>query len=93
MSPATRPDCTFEPGEDMLVLTRNAAPRVDIANAPLVFAGHGVVAPELGWDDYAGLDVRGRIVVVLTNDPDHGQESGPFGGPGAELLRTDQRQG
>jgi Zn-dependent M28 family amino/carboxypeptidase len=76
----TRPDCAFEPGEDMLVLTRNAAPRVDVAHAPLVFAGHGVVAPDLDWNDYAGLDVRGRIVVLLTNDPDHGQESGPFGG-------------
>ena len=76
----SRADCSFEPGEDMLVSTRNPAPRVDVANAPLVFAGHGVVAPEHDWNDYAGLDVRGRIVVVLSNDPDHAQPSGPFGG-------------
>lgn len=42
--------------------------RVDVT-APLVFAGYGVTAPELGYDDYAGLDVKGRIVVLLNNAP------------------------
>jgi hypothetical protein len=41
--------------------------RVD--DAELVFVGHGVVAPEFGWDDYRGADVRGKIVVTLPNDP------------------------
>ncbi|GAB2944688.1 M28 family metallopeptidase [Hymenobacter coalescens] len=40
-----------------------------LQNSPLVFAGYGVVAPEYGWDDYAGLDVKGKTVVVLINDP------------------------
>ena len=42
---------------------------VSITNAPLVFAGYGVVAPEENWNDYAGIDVRGKVVVVLINDP------------------------
>ena len=45
--------------------------RADVAvdRAPLVFAGYGVVAPEENWNDYAGLDVKGKVVVVLINDP------------------------
>ena len=42
---------------------------VRIDRAPLVFAGYGVVAPEENWNDYAGLDVKGKVVVVLVNDP------------------------
>ena len=40
-----------------------------LRDAPVFFAGHGVVAPEHGWDDYAGLDVRGALVVALWGDP------------------------
>jgi len=39
------------------------------ADAPLVFAGYGIVAPEYEWNDYAGLDVKGKIVAVMVNDP------------------------
>lgn len=42
---------------------------VQLQNSPLVFAGFGVVAPEYNWNDYAGLDVKGKTVVVLVNDP------------------------
>jgi Zn-dependent M28 family amino/carboxypeptidase len=77
-SPAA--DCTWEPGDALVLSTRNPAPHVDLARAPLIFAGYGINAPELGWSDYAGVDVRGKIVVVLANDPDHEQQSGPFGG-------------
>lgn len=61
--------------------TRRLDPTVDIENAPLVFVGYGVNAPELGWNDYAGVDVRGKIVVMLINDPDFetGDDRG-FGG-------------
>ena len=54
---------------DYMFLTEREQPTVDIQNSPLVFAGYGVVAPEYGWDDYAGLDVKGKTVVVLINDP------------------------
>ncbi len=42
---------------------------VKVANAPLVFVGYGVVAPEYHWNDYAGVDVKGKTVVILINDP------------------------
>src|SRR3954463_13204608 len=46
-----------------------AAPDVAVNKADLVFVGYGVVAPEYHWNDYAGLDVRGKTVVILVNDP------------------------
>ncbi|WP_375418400.1 M28 family metallopeptidase [uncultured Hymenobacter sp.] len=54
---------------DFVAFTEQEKPRVALTNSPLVFAGYGVVAPEYGWDDYAGLDVKGKTVVVLINDP------------------------
>jgi Zn-dependent M28 family amino/carboxypeptidase len=55
--------------------------RLDIAKAPLLFVGYGVTAPERGWDDYKGVDVRGKILVMLINDPDFdGPAEADFGG-------------
>ncbi|MFC7671047.1 M28 family metallopeptidase [Hymenobacter humi] len=54
---------------DYVVFTQREQPTVAVTNSPMVFAGYGVVAPEYGWDDYAGLDVKGKTVVVLVNDP------------------------
>ena len=45
-------------------------------NAPLVFVGYGVKAPERGWDDFKNVDVRGKVVVFLINDPDFHAEPG-----------------
>jgi Zn-dependent M28 family amino/carboxypeptidase len=56
------------------------AHRVSIANAPLVFVGYGVKAPERNWDDFKGVDLRGKIMVVLVNDPDYETGRGDFGG-------------
>ena len=53
---------------------------VDISKAPLVFAGYGVSAPERGWDDFKGVDLKGKIAVVLINDPDFDGGEGDFGG-------------
>ena len=58
----------------------NGANSVELANAPLVFVGYGVTAPERGWDDFKGVDVRGKIIVVLINDPDFEGGEGQFGG-------------
>jgi Zn-dependent M28 family amino/carboxypeptidase len=55
--------------DDMVVWTRRPVPESRVKDAELVFAGYGIVAPEYGWNDYAGLDVRGKLVVVLVNDP------------------------
>ncbi len=54
--------------------------RVQIKDAPLVFLGYGVTAPERKWDDYQGVDMRGKIAIVLVNDPDFETGSGLFGG-------------
>lgn len=42
---------------------------VKVNNAGFVFAGFGINAPEYGWNDYEGIDVKGKIVIVLVNDP------------------------
>ena len=52
-----------------------ASADVDVKASPLVFVGYGVVAPEYHWNDYAGLDVKGKTVVILINDP--GNEDRP----------------
>ncbi|UHQ23875.1 M28 family metallopeptidase [Lysobacter sp. 5GHs7-4] len=54
--------------------------KVSIADAPLVFAGYGVKAPERNWDDFKGVDLKGKIAVVLINDPDFESGAGDFGG-------------
>jgi Zn-dependent M28 family amino/carboxypeptidase len=54
--------------------------RVDIRNAPLVFLGYGVRAPERNWDDFKGENLRGKIGIVLINDPDFETGQGDFGG-------------
>ncbi len=54
---------------DMIINALDGSPSVDIENSDIVFAGYGVVAPEQNWNDYAGLDVKGKTVVVLVNDP------------------------
>jgi len=56
-------------GKDMVIWTKRVAPEVSLSESPLVFVGHGVVAPEAGWNDYAGLDMRGKTAVILINDP------------------------
>jgi Zn-dependent M28 family amino/carboxypeptidase len=53
---------------------------VSIKDAPLVFVGYGVSAPERKWDDFKGVDLHGKIAVVLINDPDFESGQGDFGG-------------
>ena len=53
---------------------------IDIEQAPLVFVGYGVKAPERNWDDFKGVDLHGKIAVVLINDPDFETGKGDFGG-------------
>ncbi len=54
---------------DFVATTRQELPAVELKNSPLVFAGYGIVAPEFDWNDYKGLNVKGKTVVVLVNDP------------------------
>ena len=62
-------DAALAYGKDMVIWTKRVAPEVTLADSPLVFVGHGVVAPEAGWNDYAGVDMRGKTAVILINDP------------------------
>ena len=52
-----------------IALSRHVQPQVDVRASDVVFVGYGVVAPEYGWDDFKGVDVRGKTVVMLINDP------------------------
>jgi Zn-dependent M28 family amino/carboxypeptidase len=54
---------------DAVAWTRRSEPLVKIENDEVVFIGYGVVAPEYQWDDYKGVDVRGKTVLILINDP------------------------
>jgi len=67
-------------GEDIALESLHPDSDIDLRELPVVFAGYGITAPELDWDDYAGLDVAGKLVVVLVNDPDFETEPGRFGG-------------
>jgi Zn-dependent M28 family amino/carboxypeptidase len=55
---------------DFVGASYRVQPRVTVANSEIVFVGYGINAPERGWNDYAGLDVRGKTVLILINDPD-----------------------
>jgi len=58
----------------------NGQKTIGFANVPLVFVGYGVSAPERNWNDFKGVDVRGKLLVVLINDPDFEGGEGDFGG-------------
>ena len=54
---------------DFVAFSQWLDPQVELIGSELVFAGYGIVAPEYGWNDYEGLDVKGKTVLVLVNDP------------------------
>lgn len=58
----------------------NGASRTELHDAPMVFVGYGIAAPQLGWDDYKSQDMHGKVLVVLVNDPDGESGHGKFGG-------------
>jgi Zn-dependent M28 family amino/carboxypeptidase len=57
-------------GDDFVAGSYRITPQTRISNSDVVFVGYGINAPEKGWNDYAGVDVRGKTVVILINDPD-----------------------
>jgi Zn-dependent M28 family amino/carboxypeptidase len=62
--------------EDYVIWTQRTDSLLTVDRAELVFAGYGIVAPEYGWNDYKNIDVKGKIVVLLVNDPGYGTEDG-----------------
>lgn len=63
---------------DVLLLPGEAAASITIRDAAVAFVGYGIVAPEFKWDDYAGIDVNGKVVVILDGEP--GADAKAFGG-------------
>lgn len=63
-------------GTDIYVTSLQPKDRAEVANAPLVFVGYGVSAPERGWDDFKGQDLKGKVAVFLINDPDFSAKAG-----------------
>ncbi len=60
---------TLRDKHDVVAWTKRVTDRVAVENSEVVFVGYGVVAPEFDWDDYKGLDVAGKTLVMLVNDP------------------------
>jgi Zn-dependent M28 family amino/carboxypeptidase len=61
---------TAQYAKDYVAFSYRVQPKTEIKDSDVVFVGYGINAPEKGWNDYAGLDVKGKTVVVLVNDPD-----------------------
>ena len=75
-------------GRDISVISLLPVDRIAIEKAPMVFVGYGVTAPERGWDDFKGVDLKGKVAVFLINDPDFeavagDPVAGKFGGRAA----------
>ena len=63
--------------DDVVAWTRHVAPTASIADSELVFVGYGAVAPEFNWDDYKGMDMKGKTLVMLVSDPPVPDPSNP----------------
>ncbi|OZA94071.1 M28 family metallopeptidase [Altererythrobacter sp. H2] len=73
---------SFQYQQDWVGVTYREEAATALADSELVFVGYGIVAPEKGWNDYAGIDMKGKTAVILVNDPDFATEGleGPFNG-------------
>ena len=75
-------DLRFNYGTDWVGFTYREVPRTSLEDSEIVFVGYGINAPEKGWNDYAGIDMRGKTALILVNDPDYESDAleGPFNG-------------
>ena len=73
---------SFAYGSEYVIGSYREKPQTKVDMSEMVFVGHGIVAPEKGWNDYAGVDVKGKTVVIMINDPDFDAKdlTGEFGG-------------
>lgn len=62
-------DLSFTAGKDFTARTKQLQPLIDVRDSEVVFVGYGINAPEYNWNDYKNIDVTGKTVVVLVNDP------------------------
>ena len=63
--------------DEVVAWTKHVADSASIADSDLIFAGYGVAAPEFNWDDFKGIDVKGKTIIVLVNDPAVPDPAGP----------------
>ncbi|MBP6023607.1 M28 family metallopeptidase [Ferruginibacter sp.] len=66
---STKSNFTLKAYDDYIIWTDKTDSTISLDNTDVVFAGYGVVAPEYNWNDYEGLDVKGKVVMVMVNDP------------------------
>ncbi len=71
---------TWTQGEEIAIRATMIGDRLTVKDAPVVFVGYGVKAPERNWDDFKGVDLKGKVALVLVNDPDFETGTGDFGG-------------
>src|SRR6202007_3389359 len=71
--------------DDYVASSARLQPEIKIDNSDIVFVGYGIVAPEYGWDDYKDVDVRGKTILMLINDP-------PVRGGGGSSVATPRVQ-
>jgi Zn-dependent M28 family amino/carboxypeptidase len=69
-------DIPLRQSQEVYVSTVRPVDRLSVKDAPMVFVGYGVNAPERGWDDFKGVDLKGKVMVVLVNDPDFDAQAG-----------------
>lgn len=62
-------EASFDYGSGMIVGSQQQIASIEVVDSDVVFVGYGIVAPERNWNDYAGIDVSGKTVVILVNDP------------------------
>jgi len=60
---------SFAVGDEFVVRTQRVAETISVADSDVIFAGYGIVAPEYNWNDFEGVDVKGKTIIVLVNDP------------------------
>lgn len=72
----TREPVLFDAARDFVLRSRHREPETAIQASPIVFVGFGIRAPEYGWDDYAGLDVRGKTLIMLDGEPEEATQTG-----------------
>src|SRR5262249_3021138 len=61
---------TFRYRDDFMAFSGVQKERAEIADAEIVFVGYGIVAPQYRWDDFKDVDVRGKVLLVMNNDPE-----------------------
>src|SRR6266576_2489566 len=66
---AGKPPMELKYPDDFVASSARLQPEIKVDNSDLVFVGYGVVAPEYGWEDYKGVDVRSKTILMLINDP------------------------